>query len=129
MFPGFRGQAQAVRAGDLLLLSGLMAIDENGLVEAAEIDPGQPHYQSSAAAQADRIIENAEKLCAAAGTSLANVVRIQQFHTDIGEFYPVHRAWRRHLGDRALPFTAVEVPSPLPVPGCTLLMDLWVYAP
>ena len=129
VFPGFRGQVQAVRAGDLLFLSGLMAIDENGLVAAAAIDSGQPHYQSSAAAQAECIIENAEKLCAAAGTSLANVVRVQQFHTDMGEFYPVHRAWQRHLGDWALPFTAVEVPSPLPVPGCTLLMDLWVYAP
>ena len=129
VFLGFRGQVQAVRAGDLLFLSGLMAIDENGLVEAAAVDPGQPHYQSSATAQAECILESAQKLCQAAGTSLANVVRIQQFHTDIGEFYPVHRAWQRHLGDRALPFTAVEVPSPLPVPGCTLLMDLWVYAP
>ena len=129
VFPGFRGQVQAVRAGDLVFLSGLMAIDENGLVEAAAIDPGQPHYQSSAAAQAECILDNAEKLCRAAGTSLANVVRVQQFHTDIGEFYPVHRAWQRRLGDRALPFTAVEVPSPLAVPGCTLLMDLWVYAP
>ena len=80
-------------------------------------------------AQAEYIIEIAEKRCAAAGTSLANVVRVQQFHTDIGEFYPVHRAWQRHLGDWALPFAAVEVPSPLPVPGCTLLMDLWVYVP
>lgn len=129
VFPGFRNQVQAVRAGDLLFLSGLMAIDENGLVESATVDPGQPHYQSSVLAQAECILENAEKLCRAAGTSLANVVRIQQFHTDIGEFYPVHRAWQRHLGERALPFTAVEVPSPLPVPGCTLLMDLWVYAP
>jgi enamine deaminase RidA (YjgF/YER057c/UK114 family) len=129
VFPGFRDQVQAVRAGDLLFLSGLMAIDENGLVGTAEIDSGQPHYQSSASAQAECIIANAEKLCAAAGTSLANVVRVQQFHTDIAEFYPVHRAWQRHLGDRPLPFTAVEVPSPLPVPGATLLVDLWVYAP
>ena len=129
VFPGFRSQVQAVRAGDLLFLSGLMAIDENGLVDPAVIDSGQPHYQSSASAQADCILENAEKLCRAAGTSLANVVRVQQFHTDIGEFYPVHRAWRRHVGDRPLPFTAVEVPSPLPVPGATLLMDLWVHAP
>jgi enamine deaminase RidA (YjgF/YER057c/UK114 family) len=129
VFPGFRNQVQAVRAGDLLFLSGLMAIDENGLVDRAVHDPSQPYYQSRAAAQADCIIENAEKLCRAAGTSLANVVRIQQFHTDLAEFYPVHRAWQRHLGDRPLPFAAVEVPSPLPVPGCTLLMDLWVYAP
>ena len=32
VFPGFRSQVQAVRAGDLLFLSGLMAINENGLV-------------------------------------------------------------------------------------------------
>jgi enamine deaminase RidA (YjgF/YER057c/UK114 family) len=128
VFPGFRDQVEAVRAGDLLFLSGLMAIDEDGLVDAAAIDPGQPYYQSSAAAQAECILDNAAKLCAAAGTSLANVVRVQQFHTDMAEFYPVHRAWQRHLGDRPLPFAAIEVPG-LPVPGCTLLMDLWVYAP
>ncbi len=128
VFPGFRDQVEAVRAGDLLFLSGLMAIDGGGLVDAAAIDPGQPHYQSSAAAQAECILDNAAKLCAAAGTSLANVVRVQQFHTDMAEFYPVHRAWQRHLGDRPLPFSAIEVPG-LPVPGCTLLMDLWVYAP
>lgn len=129
VFPGFRGQPQAVRAGDLLFLSALMGIDENGLVEAARPDPGQPHYQSSAEAQADCILDNAAKLCAAAGTALENVVRIQQFHTDIAEFLPVHRAWRRRLGDAPLPFSAVEVPGPLPVPGATLMMDLWVYAP
>lgn len=29
---------------------------------------------------------------------------------------------------RPLPFSAVEVPF-LPVPGCTVQLDLWVYAP
>ncbi len=127
--PGFRGQPQAVRAGDLLFLSGLMAIDGDGLVEEAETDPGQPFFSSSARAQAECIISNAEKLCAAAGTSLANAVRIQQFHTDISEFLPVHRAWQAHLPDTPIPFTAVEVPHELPVPDATLLMDIWVYAP
>ncbi len=129
VFPGFRGQPQAVRAGDLLFLSALMAIDEDGLVPEAAIDPGQPWFASSAAAQAECIIANAEKLCAAAGTSLANAVRIQQFHTDISEFYAVHRAWQRHLPDTPLPFSAVHVPHALPVPGATVLMDIWVYAP
>ena len=77
--------------------------------------------------QAEFIIDNAERLCEAAGTSIANVVRVQQFHTDIGEFYPVYKVWERQLGGAPLPFTAVEVP--LPMPGATILMDIWVYAP
>ena len=129
VFPGFRRQPQAVRAGDLLFLSGLMAIDEDGLVADARTDPGQPWFSSSAASQAECIISNAEKLCSVAGTSLSNAVRIQQFHTDISEFYPVHRAWQKHLPDTPLPFSAVHVPHPLPVPAATLLMDIWVYAP
>ena len=36
----------------------------------------------------------------------------------------------RHIPDRYehLPFSAVEVPF-LPVPGCTVLLELWVYVP
>ena len=64
-----------------------------------------------------------------AGTSLEHVVRIQQFHTDLREFYPTYQVWERYLPGRPLPFSAVQVPAPLPVPGCTVLLDLWVYAP
>lgn len=124
---GFSHQPQAVKAGDLLFLSGLMAIDEEGLVPGAESDARQPWFASSAEVQAEFIIDNAERLCEAAGTSIANVVRVQQFHTDIGEFYPVYKVWERRLGGAPLPFTAVEVP--LPMPGATILMDIWVYAP
>lgn len=125
----FEGQPQAIRVGDLLFLSGLLAIDEDGLVSAGETDPRQPHFVDSAEAQADTILDAAAKLCAAAGTTLANVVRAQQFHTDLADFYAVHRAWQRRLPGQPIPFSAVEVPGPLPVPGCTVMMDLWVYAP
>src|SRR5215470_2079867 len=96
----FRNQVQAVKAGDLLFMSGMMAIDGN-----------------------------IARLCAAAGTSLANVVRVLQFHTDIREFYPVYKIWERHLHGRPLPFSAVEVPSPLPVPGATVMIEAWAYVP
>src|SRR4029079_11419852 len=39
----FRLQPQAVKAGDLLFMSGLMAIDRNGLVPSAAADPRQRH--------------------------------------------------------------------------------------
>ena len=126
--PPYAGHVAAVRAGDFLFLSGLMAANRHGVLPEAAPDPRQPHFHAGASAQAKAILRNAEAICAAAGTSLANVVRIQQFHTNLGEFYPVYAAWQEVLPGAALPISAVEVPD-MTVPGCTLLMDLWVYAP
>jgi enamine deaminase RidA (YjgF/YER057c/UK114 family) len=122
-------QPQALRAGDLLFISGLMAADRDGLAPSAARDPRQPWFSSPAEMQADIIIGNIKRLCEAAGTSLANVVRLQQFHADISEFYAVYKVWERHLPGRPLPFSAVEVPAPLPLPGATVLIEAWVYAP
>ena len=119
VIPAWAGYSQAVRAGDLLFISGLLAIDRNGLIDAARIDPAQPYFGSSVEAQMDTMLANAEKLCRAAGTTLANVVRIQQFHADLNEFYPAYQVLQRHLPGQYLPFSAVEVPF-LPVPGCTV---------
>jgi len=128
VMPAWGGYSQAVRAGDLLFISGLLAIDRNGLIDAARVDPAQPLFGSSVQAQMDYMLGNAQKLCAAAGTSLANVVRIQQFHTDLKDFYPAYQVWEQHLPGQYLPYSAVEVPF-LPVPGCTVQLDLWVYVP
>jgi enamine deaminase RidA (YjgF/YER057c/UK114 family) len=125
----FRFQPQAAKSGDLLFIPALMAADRDGLLRSAEVNPRQPYFSSSAEAQAEAIIGNIAKLCDAAGTSLGNVVRSLLFFTDIGEFYPVYRAWERALDGRPLPFSAVEVPGPLPIPGVTVMMETWVYAP
>ena len=128
IIPAYSGHTQAVRAGDLLFISGMLANDRNGLIESARIDPARPYFGSSVQVQMDYMLTNAAKLCKVAGTSLANVVRIQQFHTDLKEFYPAYQTWQQHLPGQHLPFSAVEVPF-LPVPGCTVQLDLWVYAP
>ncbi len=128
VMPAWAGYSQAVRAGDLLFISGMLAIDRDGLIEAARPDPAQPFFGSSIQAQMDYLLGNAQKICREAGTSLANVVRIQQFHTDLREFYPAYQVWQQHLPGHYLPFSAVEVPFP-PVPGCTVELDLWVYVP
>jgi enamine deaminase RidA (YjgF/YER057c/UK114 family) len=124
----FRHQPQAVKAGDLLFIPALMAADRDGFLAAAAVDPRQPYFSSSPEAQAEAIIDDIARLCAAGGTSLENVVRVLLFLTDIAEFYPVYKAWERRLGGRPLPFSAVEVPGPLPVPGATVMMETWVYA-
>ena len=125
----FRHQPQAVKAGDLLFIPASMAADANGLMPAAAVDPRQPHFLSSPQAQADIIIGNMARLSAAAGTSLGNVVRVLFFLTDIADFYAVYKCWERRLGGQPLPFAAIEVPAPLPVPGATVMMEAWVYAP
>jgi enamine deaminase RidA (YjgF/YER057c/UK114 family) len=126
--PPYQQHVSAVRAGDFLFLSGLMAADANGLLPEAAKDPRQPHFHSGAQAQAEAILRRAQTICRAAGTTLDNVVRIQQFHTDLADFYPTYAAWQNALPGRALPISAIGIPA-LPVPGCTVLMDLWVYAP
>jgi enamine deaminase RidA (YjgF/YER057c/UK114 family) len=125
----FRQQLQAVKAGDLMFTSGLMAIDRDGLVASARRDRRQPWFSSPAQVQAECIVDNVAKLCAAAGTSLANVVRVLLFLTDLSAFYTVYQVWDRRLGGRPLPFSAIEVPAPLPVPDATVMMEVWAYAP
>ena len=123
------GLPSAVRAGDLLFFTSMVAADERGLIANARVDPRQPYYASSIDAQMECLIDEAERVCRAAGTSLSNVVRIQQFHTDLAELYPAWRAWERRLPDRPLPISAVQVPAPLVVPECTVQLDLWAYVP
>jgi enamine deaminase RidA (YjgF/YER057c/UK114 family) len=129
LFTGFAGVPGGVKAGDLLFLSGLMALDENGLVDAAGPDPGQPYLMSSIKAQMRAILSRAGEICKRAGTSLENVVRIQHFHADLNELFPALEVWQEMLPGRPLPFSAVGVPAHLPAPGVSVLLDLWVYIP
>lgn len=125
----YAGQTQAIRAGDLLFLSGMMAVDEGGaLAAAARIDPRRPFFGSAATLQTEWVLERAERICRAAGTTLANVVRVQQFHTDLADFHAAWRAWERHVPGAHVPFSAIEVPA-LGVPGAVVMLDLWIYVP
>jgi enamine deaminase RidA (YjgF/YER057c/UK114 family) len=124
----FAGHVQAIRAGDLLFLSGLMAVGPDGALAAeCRRDPGQPFFGSAVQTQMDYMLSQAQRICGKAGTSLANVVRVQQFHANLGDFNGAYQIWRQHLPQHYLPFSAIEVPA-LPVPGAVVMLDLWVYA-
>jgi enamine deaminase RidA (YjgF/YER057c/UK114 family) len=114
----YAGQVQAVRAGDLLFLSNLMAVNAQGALAA----------RTDAPSQMDHMLESAERICAKAGTSLANLVRVQQFHTDLADFDSAGQAWERHRPHQPLPFSAIEVPA-LGVPGAVVMLDLGDYVP
>ncbi len=117
--------APAVRAGDLLLFSALMAAPEDHSLAR----PDLRHYGQTTLAQARFILTNAEKIAQAAGTSLANTVRVHQFHTDLSELHATYRVWQEFLPDQPIPFAAIGVPGPMPAPTCTMMMDLWAYLP
>jgi enamine deaminase RidA (YjgF/YER057c/UK114 family) len=114
----YAGQVQAVRAGDLLFLSNLLAVDARGAA-AAEAD---------VRLQMDHILVAAERICRRAGTTLANVVRAQQFHTDLAHFGAAWQSWSEQLPAQPVPLSAIEVPA-LGVPGAAVMLDLWVYVP
>jgi enamine deaminase RidA (YjgF/YER057c/UK114 family) len=125
----FDGHVQAIRAGDLLFLSALMAVDSSGAIAAeACIDARRPYFGSAAYLQMDYMLRQAQRICEAAGTSLSNVVRAQQFHTDLRDFGGAWQAWQQNLPGQYIPFSAIEVPA-LAVPGAVVMLDLWAYVP
>lgn len=126
---GIDGQPGAVLAGDLLLCSALLAADADGPLPGCLPDPRQPHFGCTVEAQVDAIVDRAAALCEAAGTSLQDMVRLQLFMTDLSGLDAAWRTFQRRLPGLDLPLSAVQVAGPLPVPGCTLMADLWVYAP
>lgn len=68
--------SQGFRVGDLLLISGQAAIDENGeLVGVGDFD-----------AQAEQTFRNLERVLEAGGSSLDRVVKVTIFLTDMGKF-------------------------------------------
>jgi enamine deaminase RidA (YjgF/YER057c/UK114 family) len=126
--PLFSGGTTAIRAGDLLFISGLMAVRDGSLVPAAKPDPAQPFYASPAKIELREILAQAEAICAAAGTTLRNAVRIQQFHADLSDLPATLEVWSEAMDGMPLPLSPVEV-SWLPVPDARLQVDLWVYVP
>jgi enamine deaminase RidA (YjgF/YER057c/UK114 family) len=119
-------ESWAVRAGNLLFLSGLMAADHDGLVPAARVNPHHPYVMASIDAQTEHILAQADTICRAGGTVLANAVRMLTVHTDLGEWAHAARVWRRHFPDGDPATTSIRMPAPFAVPGATVLFDLWV---
>ena len=117
----------AVRAGDLVCLSGLFAADQNGALPAALASASLRYLGAPAQHQMRAILQAADAICGAAGTSLANILRAQHFVSDLDVVYPALKTWQEKLADNPIPFGAVRTPSPMPIPGCDVVLDAWVY--
>jgi 2-iminobutanoate/2-iminopropanoate deaminase len=75
--------SHAVRAGSLVFCSGQIPLD----AETGELIGATP------AEQARRCLENLAAVCAAAGASLADAVRLTVYMTDLGAFAEVNEVY------------------------------------
>lgn len=93
--------SQGYRVGDLLFISGQAAIDNEGrIVAPRDFD-----------AQARQAFSNLERALKAGGSSLANVVKVTIFLTDMGHFDKIVDLRGRYFSPPYPADTIVEVSS------------------
>ena len=91
--------SQAVKAGELLFISGQIPIDPaNGQLE-----------KSSFAAQCRRSLDNLKAIIAAAGSSLDKVVKVNIFLKDLGKFTEFNAIYNEYFGEAKPARACVEV--------------------
>ena len=124
--PAMAAYGPCIKVGEFLLPSGLMAIGRDGHIAGKTISPGFPGLSHAGYTQAAAVHDYAEALCAAAGTSLANVLRAQYFVSDPTAFPGIAMAWGSRFGARPLPFVCIRTPPAMPAPGTALIADFWI---
>ena len=113
-------QPQAVRAGELLFISGQMSIDKSG----------QLMSEAGAQAQMNQILDNTAAICNAAGTSLENVVSTKCFYSDLSKYSSAMEAFTDRFEEGNRPANVpMEVGEPLLIPDCDILLDVIAYVP
>jgi enamine deaminase RidA (YjgF/YER057c/UK114 family) len=110
---------QAVRAGDLVLIGGLMSVDANGEIAGTDV-----------ATQARRILETLKGLLAGAGAGLADVVKHNVYFVCDGDaaavstFMDVLDKVRAEYFSAPGP-TTTEIRVGLDLKGALLMVDAW----
>ena len=111
----------AVRAGEFLCLSALY----DGALPGAP--SGLRYLGAPVQHQMRAVLDAADAIARAAGSSLANVVRAHHFVGDLNLAYPALQVWNERLAGAPIPFGVVRMPAPMPIPGCDVIVDTWVY--
>jgi 2-iminobutanoate/2-iminopropanoate deaminase len=102
----------AVVAGELVFVSGLVAVDADGALVGGD----------DVVAQARQVFENLRAVLAAAGCSFADVVKVTVFVTDVDDRPKVNPVRQEFFGDARPASTLVEV-SRLAVPGAKIEVE------
>lgn len=105
-------QALKIEGGEMVFISGQLAIDANGTL----VGPGDLE------AQARYIFASMEKLLRDAGGSLENVVKIGAFITTM-DGYPSYGKVRREMFGDTLPTSSTVIVAGLVTPGCVIEIE------
>jgi reactive intermediate/imine deaminase len=108
----------AVRAGDLLFVSGVVPVDRDGRLVGGD----------DVVAQARCVFENMREVLAAAGCTFADVVKVTLFLTDVDDRPLVNPVRQEVFGDTRPASTLVEV-SALVIPGARLEVEAVALVP
>jgi len=122
-------EPHAVKTGPYLWLSTQIAADENGLASEAQVNSGLPWYASPAKSQTLYLLKNVDRICQAAGGSLADVVRSQTVFLDMADLHGAFEVWEGAFPKGPPVNMSAEVRGPMPVPGCRILASLVAYIP
>jgi reactive intermediate/imine deaminase len=101
-----------VRAGDLLFVSGIVAVDGDGRLVGGD----------DVVAQTRQVFENMRAVLAAAGCGFEDVVKLTIFLTDIDDRPLINPVRREVFGATRPASTLVEVPR-LAVPGAKVEIE------
>jgi len=91
--------SQAIRSGNLILVSGQIPLDPS---------TGQL-VEGDAAVQTERVLRNLAAILDAAGASLAQVLKTTVYLKDLGDFGKMNEVYARFFGDRPPARATVEV--------------------
>lgn len=108
----------AVRAGDTLYISGMLAFGAGGELVGA----------GDSVAQADQILHNVGLVLEHAGVTFAEVVKIVVYLVDINDRGQINAVRRRRFGESLPASTLVEVAA-LAHPEARVEIDVVAYAP
>lgn len=97
--PPISHYCDAVRFGDLLFISGLVGVDDNGKVVG----------DGDAARQTRQIFENMKKVLDAAGATFADVLKVTVFMTNIDDRPKINPVRQEYFGAAKPASTLVEV--------------------
>ena len=110
--------ADAVRAGDLLFVSGCVPVDGEGKLVGSD----------DVVAQAEQVFANIGAVLTAAGASARDVIKVTVFLTDIDDRPSINPVRQRFFGEARPASTLVEV-SKLAVPGAKLEIEAIAVVP
>lgn len=119
----------ARRIGDLVFTSTLAAANRVGLLEEARILPRGPRLRDQSDLEMNIVLDRIGAICAAAGGSLANLVKLRVYLSSMDCLAAAYRAVESRLGGRVA-FSAIENGgNPDWIPGCTLAVDAVAHIP